>query len=86
MKIINIFIIVAVYVSFVLLCIAYDIAFSESTIDWIFLEIILGFYLYLGYLLLSIICGRPKNQMQYFQGNMLHRKKQQVHNSEIYEY
>lgn len=65
MKIINIFIIVAVYVSFVLLCIAYDIAFSESTIDWIFLEIILGFYLYLGYLIFGIIFGRPKNQIQY---------------------
>lgn len=86
MKTINIFIIAAVYVSLVLLSIAHSIVFSESEIDWFFSEINLGFHLYFGYLLLSIICSRPKNQMQYFQGNMLHRKNQQVHNSEIYEY
>lgn len=83
MRINNIFFITAMYISFILLGIAY----FGLTRDWEAISgIALGVYLCFCCLILVFVCDIPKNQMQYFQGNMLRRKNRQVHNSEIYEY
>lgn len=83
----NIFIIIAVSVCFVLLSVVYSLEFYEFTIDWDNISgTILGIYLYLAYLFLSFICGKPKNQMRYSQRTALHGKNQKAYSSEVYEY
>lgn len=80
MKTTNILIIVAVYVSFVIS--------SISFIDWMtFSDIVFGFHLYFGYLILCLIYSKPKSHMQYFQERPLHEGNQPVYDdNEIYEY
>lgn len=65
MKINKIFMVAMSYVSLTLLSLNFDILFSASTVDWIFSDIIFGFYLYFGYLLISLIYGKANNQLSY---------------------
>lgn len=80
MKTTNILIIVAVYVSFVIS--------SISFIDWMtFSDIVFGFHLYFGYLILCLIDSKPKKHMQYFQKRPSQKGNQPVYDdNEIYEY
>ena len=64
-KINKIFIIAMFYAGLTLLSLNFNILFSESTVDWIFSDIILGFYLYFGYLILSMLYGADNNQLSY---------------------
>lgn len=84
----NIFIIAAISIFFILLSIIYSIGFYELTIDWeIISSIIVGIYLYLAYLMLSIFLGKPKNRIRHSQTKMSQQEKsQKTYSNSVYEY
>ena len=84
----NIFIIAAISVCFILLSIIYSIGFYELTVDWEMVSsIIVGIYLYLAYLMLSIFLGKPKNQIRHSQTKIPQQEKgQKTYSNSVYEY
>ena len=84
----NIFIIAAISVCFILLSVIYGIGFYELTVDWEMVSsIIVGIYLYLAYLLLSIFFGKPKNQIRHSQTKMPQQGiSQKAYSNAVYEY
>lgn len=86
----NTFIAVAASICLILLGVVYGVSLYELDVDWDSISgIILGVYLYVAYLLLNIICGKPKNRLQSFQRAALHgmhRKNPQVYRNDVYKY
>jgi hypothetical protein len=64
-KINKIFIIAISYAGLTLLSLNFNILFSESNVDWIFSDIIFGFYLYFGYLIFSMLYSADNNQLSF---------------------
>ena len=56
-----------IYLCLVLLSFNFKTLFSESTIGWLFADIIFVFFLCFGFLVFRVIYGVVKNQMNYFQ-------------------
>ena len=87
MKNSNAFIAIAAGICFVLFGVAYGVSLYEVDLNWDSISgIILGAYLYVAYLLLGIICGKPRNQLQSFQRAALHGKDAKAYRNEVYEY
>lgn len=84
----NIFIIAAISVCFILFSIIYSVGFYELTVDWEMVSsIIIGIYLYLAYLLVSIFLGKPKNQICDSQTKMSQQERsRKAYSNSIYEY
>ncbi len=83
----NVFIVVAVSICLTLLGAVYGVSLYAVDVDWDSISgIILGIYLYVAYLLLSIICGKPQNRLQSFQRATLPGKNPKVYRNEVYEY
>lgn len=61
---------------------AYGISFEGENI----FSILLGIYLYFGYLMVSIFYTGPKNPMRYFQRNPSSGKEQRNQANEMYEH
>ncbi len=86
MKIDHIFVVMAVCACFVLFGIFYCIAVYRLSVDWESVSnILLGFYLYLSYLMLNLLYGNPRKKDGLFRGSILHEKDPDAHRNEVYE-
>ena len=67
MRIDHIFVVMAVCACFVLFGIFYCIAVYRLSVDWECVsDILLGFYLYLSYLMLNLLYGNRKKKNDFF--------------------
>lgn len=67
MKTNHIFVVMTVCACFVLFGIYYSIAVYRLSVDWESVSnILLGFYLYLSYLMLNLLYGNPEKQTRFF--------------------